>query len=111
MAAAVGDVKGAADTIALLKGIPQSGAWLGAPEAGVQPVVFADLQCPFCGQFDTRVMPTLIRDYVRKGKVRAFFSGTPTFFAGTAGKLGSLSVTALEIGQFRAALDKLISAK
>ena len=38
-------------------------------------------------------------------------TSTPTFFAGTKGKLGSLAVTALEVGQFRAALDKLISAK
>ena len=37
--------------------------------------MFADLQCPFCNKFDTGVMPTLIRDYVRTGKVRVFFSG------------------------------------
>lgn len=200
-AAAAGTVKGATGTVALLKGIPQAGAWLGSPAAAIQLVVFADPQCPFCEKFDTAVMPTIIRDYVRTGKVRVFFSGmdfigadstrglkaaaaaaaqnrlwhvvsmlydnqgaenkgwlsdkligaiakaipgldtkkfdkarkgssinvrlaewerlstsagvtsTPTFFAGTKGKLGSLAVTALEAGQFKAALDKLITAK
>ena len=198
---AAGNVKGAAAAVALLEGIPQAGAWLGSPGAGIQLVVFADLQCPFCDKFDTTVMPTLIRDYVRTGKVRVFFSGmdfigsdssrglkaaaaaadqnrlwhvvsilygnqgaenrgwlsdkligkiakaipgldakkfdkarkghsidkrladwkalstsagvnsTPSFFAGTKGKLGKLEVTALEVGQFKAALDKLINAK
>lgn len=200
-AVASATVKGAADTLALIKGIPQSGAWLGSPDAAIQLVVFADLQCPFCEKFDTTVMPTLIRDYVRTGKVRVFFSGmdfigpdsnrglkaaaaaadqnrlwyvvsilydnqgtenkgwlsdkllgniakalpgldtkkfdqvrkghtidkrlaewkalstsagvnsTPSFFAGTKGKLGKLAVTALEVPQFKAALDKLINAK
>ena len=74
-AAGAATVKGEAETIAMLKGVTQKGAWLGSTTAPIQFVVFADLQCPFCGQFDTRVMPTLIRDYVRTGKVRIYFSG------------------------------------
>lgn len=192
---------GVKDTLALLKGIPQAGAWLGSPKAPVQMVVFADLQCPFCKQYEVEVNPTVVRDYVRPGKVRLFFAGmdfvgkdsnrglkaaaaaaeqnklwymvnllfinqghenkgwlsdkmvaavakaipgldikkfdkarkgsaidkrmgewqqlaasagvnsTPTFFAGTPGKLGALQVTALEPSQFRSALDKLTEAK
>ena len=194
-------LNGVKDVTNLLKGIPQAGAWLGAASAPIQLVVFADLQCPFCKQFDTDVNPTLIRTYVRTGKVRLFFAGmhfvgndstrglkaaaaaadqnklwnlvsllyinqgvenkgwlsekmvgavaratpgldvakldsarkgkavagrmatweqlassagvnsTPTFFVGTKGKLGPLAVTALEVGQFTTALDKIVNAK
>lgn len=38
-------------------------------------------------------------------------NSTPTFFVGTKGKLGPLAVTALEVGQFTTALDKLVNAK
>ncbi len=29
----------------------------------------ADLQCPFCAQYSVQVLPTIVRDYVRTGKV------------------------------------------
>ena len=38
-------------------------------------------------------------------------NSTPTFFVGTKGKLGPLAVTALEVGQFTTALDKIVNAK
>lgn len=199
----VGDIQliGVEETAASLKGIPQAGAWLGTDKAPIQMVVFADLQCPFCKQFDTEVNPTVIKEFIKPGKVRLFFSGmdfigkdstrglkaaaaaanqnklwnlvtllyknqgtertgwlsdkmvdavaksipgldykkfksdlksasvdkrmkewaalstsagvtsTPTFFAGTKGKLGSLAVTALDPAQFRSALTKLVNAK
>ena len=193
---------GVKDVIEQLKGIPQAGGWLGTDKAPIQMVVFADLQCPFCKQYDTEVNPTVVKEFVKPGKVRLFFSGmdfigkdsnrglkaaaaaanqnklwqlvtllyvnqgtenggwlsdkmiqtvakaipgldykkfesdrksdkavgarlatwaslassagvnsTPTFFAGTKGKLGSLAVTALEVQQFRTALTKLVTAK
>ena len=43
--------------------------------------------------------------------IQLVVTSTPTFFAGTKGKYGSLAVTALEVGPFKAALDKLINAK
>jgi protein-disulfide isomerase len=33
-------------------------------------VEFADLQCPFCAQYDHDVLPALLDRYVRTGKVR-----------------------------------------
>jgi protein-disulfide isomerase len=68
-------LNGVNDVTTLLKGIPQAGAWLGSAAAPIQMVVFADLQCPFCKQYDTEVNPTVIRNYVRTGKVRLFFAG------------------------------------
>jgi protein-disulfide isomerase len=66
---------GAADTIALLRGIPQQGPALGDPDAPVTLVEYADLQCPYCAQWATATLPTLVRDYVRTGHVRLVFRG------------------------------------
>ena len=59
-----------AATESALKGIPQSGIALGSPKAPVTMVEFADLQCPFCGQYHRDVFPTLVKRYIRTGKLR-----------------------------------------
>lgn len=51
-------------------GIPQSGIHLGKAGAPATLVEIADLQCPFCARYATTAMPTIVRDYVRTGKVR-----------------------------------------
>ena len=53
-----------------LRGIPQSGLVLGSPDAPVTMVEFADLQCPFCAEYQARVFPELLDRYVRTGKLR-----------------------------------------
>ena len=68
-------------------GIPQEGAVLGDPGATVRLIEYADLQCPFCRQYAEDVLPTLVNDYVRPGRVQAEFRGM-TF-------IGADSVTAL----------------
>jgi protein-disulfide isomerase len=62
--------KSGAASDALLKGIPQSGITLGSPDAPVTLVEFADLQCPFCAQYERDVFPDIVRRYVRTGKLR-----------------------------------------
>jgi protein-disulfide isomerase len=64
---------GAAATQALLGGIPQSGLVLGNPNAPVTLVEFADLQCPICRAYTSDVFPTLVKRYVRTGKVKMVF--------------------------------------
>jgi protein-disulfide isomerase len=68
-------VTGAAATARLLRGIPQKLNVLGNLKAPVTMVEFADLQCPFCRDFALNALPTLVREYVRSGKVKLVFSG------------------------------------
>jgi protein-disulfide isomerase len=57
----------AEDVAAVYDGIPQKGMRLG--RADVTLVEIADLQCPFCAQYSVTVMPTIVEDYVRTGKI------------------------------------------
>jgi len=59
----------------LLDGIPQNGLVLGSPAAPVTMIEYADVQCPFCGEFAGRSLPALLDEYVRPGKVKIEFRG------------------------------------
>jgi protein-disulfide isomerase len=56
--------------LAALKGVPQSGIALGSPDAPVTMVEFADLQCPFCAEYQAGAFPELLDRYVKTGKLR-----------------------------------------
>lgn len=57
----------------LFGGIPQSGTVVGDPDAPAVLTEFGDLQCPFCAEFSTEVLPTLVDDYVRPGRLALDF--------------------------------------
>ena len=59
----------------MLRGMPQHGVDLGSPKAPVTLYEFADLQCPYCAQWERNTLPVLIRKYVRPGKLRIVFVG------------------------------------
>jgi protein-disulfide isomerase len=51
-------------------GIPQNGNVLGKATAPATLVEYIDLQCPVCREFETSVMPTIVKNYVRTGKLK-----------------------------------------
>ena len=61
---------GAAQVQKLFGGIPQQGTVLGSPKAPVTMVEYIDLQCSACRLFETETMPSIVRRYVRTGKLR-----------------------------------------
>ena len=48
---------------------------LGDPKAPVTLVEWADLQCPYCREWALVTLPSLVRDYVRPGKLQIVFRG------------------------------------
>jgi protein-disulfide isomerase len=71
-------------------GIPQKGNVLGASNAPVTMMVFADMQCPFCKQFETTVFPKLVKRYVKTGKLKVVFQ--PIAIIGTDSVAGARAV-------------------
>jgi protein-disulfide isomerase len=65
-----GALPGAAEIDDELKGIPQNGMSLGKASAPVTLTEYVDLQCPICREFEAVVMPDVIQNYVKTGKVR-----------------------------------------
>jgi protein-disulfide isomerase len=63
----------ATEAVELFEGIPQSETVLGDPGAPATLIEFADLQCPFCAEFATGTLPTVVEEYVRPGKLALDF--------------------------------------
>jgi protein-disulfide isomerase len=60
-----------------LSGIPQDGRTLGAADANVTLVEWADPQCPACRVYTEEFFPTVVHEYVRPGRVKTEFRGFP----------------------------------
>jgi protein-disulfide isomerase len=60
-----------------LQGIPQKGTVLGAPDARVTLIEYADPQCPGCRFYTEELFPTIVNEYVRPGRVKTEFRGFP----------------------------------
>jgi protein-disulfide isomerase len=75
-----------------LHGLPQRENVLGAPSAPVTVVEYADLQCPFCRDFESRWAPALVQRYVRSGTAKVVFR--PLAFIGVDSVRGRHAVIA-----------------
>ena len=78
-----GALQGAGDANDLFKGIPQHGLTLGDPKAPVTMEMFIDVQCPFCQDYETTKLPTIVTKYIKEGKVQLHLK--PWAFLGGAG--------------------------
>ena len=50
-----------------------SGPHIGSSNASVEVYTYTDLDCPYCARFFTKVLPSLIEDYVGRGEVAVYF--------------------------------------
>lgn len=66
---------GAPSAASIYAGIPQKGDTLGRPTAPAALVVFEDPQCPYCRDWSVNTLPTVVRDFVRTGKLRLVYRG------------------------------------
>ena len=65
-----GSLPGASEANGLFKGIPQHGLTLGDPKAPVEMEMFIDVQCPVCQAYEVGNLPTVVKKYIRTGKVQ-----------------------------------------
>jgi protein-disulfide isomerase len=85
-------LQGATEANDLFKGIPQQGLVLGNPNAKVEMEMFIDVQCPVCQNFETLYLPTIVRRYIRTGKVQLQLQ--PWAFLGPQSTTGRYGVIA-----------------
>lgn len=80
-------------------GLPQDGAFLGRADARHVLVEYADLQCPYCAQYATAILPEIVERYVKTGKLRLEFRGLAF--------IGPDSASALKIVEAAGEQDRL----
>jgi protein-disulfide isomerase len=61
---------GAPEANNLFKGIHQNGLTLGDPNAPIEMEMFIDVQCPVCQAYEVSNLPTIVKKYIRTGKVQ-----------------------------------------
>lgn len=80
---------------------------IGSPTAPVVLVEFSDFQCPFCAKFSSDVLPGLMTDYVRSGKLVLAFRNMPLRIHPFAENAARLAECAGRQGRFKEAHDWL----
>jgi protein-disulfide isomerase len=52
-------------------------AFRGDSGADVAIIEYADFECPYCGEYERRVFPQILSDYIETGKVKYFYRDLP----------------------------------
>jgi protein-disulfide isomerase len=94
-----------AATVALLRGIPQSGRTLGSAHAPVTVTEYADLECSVCRVFALGAEESLIANEVRAGQVKLVYRSLCT--ATCNGPLGRPGFASQQAAAYAAALQRL----
>ena len=87
------NLAGLDEATALFADIPQDGLVIGAPTAPVTIDEYLDLQCPACARASTRIVPDLVRRYVRTGQAKLVLHATD-LVAGPDSRLGARALFA-----------------
>jgi protein-disulfide isomerase len=85
-------LKGVSAIKAEFAGIPQTSNVLGNPKARATMMVFADMQCPFCAEFENNAFPSIVEKYVKPGKLKVVFQ--PIVILGNDSILGARAAAA-----------------
>jgi protein-disulfide isomerase len=67
-----------AEVSSLLAGIPEHGSTLGNADAPVTLEYFGDLECPICREFTLGALPSIVREWVRSGKLKIEYRSMET---------------------------------
>jgi len=61
--------------VSVLAGVPQHGDTLGRDDAPATLYVYEDPQCPYCKEWALGTFPTVVRDYVKTGRLKLVYQG------------------------------------
>ena len=79
-----------------LRGVPQHGTTLGRADAPVTLVVYEDPQCPYCAQWSLGTLPTVVRSYVKPGRVKLEYRGIDILGPDSMKALRAIAATATQ---------------
>ncbi len=85
---------------AIWRALIATGHWVGPPHAAVTVVEFGDFQCPYCGAFAVRAIPSLVRRY--PGEVALVYHYMPLAYHQQAYPAARAAECAAHQGRFAA---------